>query len=97
MKTAGNLKKVKFQVLTDTGSRYIQEPCTRSKNSIWFDGVWVNMRKCILSPKARYTLFAKQIFQRKNVFQRNQSKDNKQLYTYYSFIRHLFRRKLFNV
>ncbi len=27
-KTAGNLKKVKFQVLMDTCSRYIWEPCT---------------------------------------------------------------------
>ncbi len=38
-KIAGNLKKVKFQVLMDMCSRYVSEPCTLSKNSIWFDCV----------------------------------------------------------
>ncbi len=46
-------------------------------------------------PIASYTLFAKQIFRRKNVFQRNQSMNNEQPSTHYSFIRHLFIRKLF--
>ncbi len=37
-KIAGNLKKVRFQVLMDMCSRYIWEPCTVSKklNMVWF-------------------------------------------------------------
>ncbi len=50
-KIAGNFKKVKFQVFMDTCSTYIWEPCTLSKNSIWFNTVCVNMRRsvCLLS------------------------------------------------
>ncbi len=49
-KIAGNLKKVKFQILMDMCSRYIREPCTLRKNSMWFDSVWVNMWKRACPP-----------------------------------------------
>ncbi len=50
-KTAGNLKKVEFQVSMDICFRYSWEPCILNKNSIWFDSVWVNKwrRVCPLS------------------------------------------------
>ncbi len=38
-KIAGNFKKVKFQILKNTCSRYVWESCIPSKNSIWFDSV----------------------------------------------------------
>ncbi len=44
-KIAGNLKKIKFHVLMDMCSRYVGEPYSRSKNSIWFGSVWVNMQR----------------------------------------------------
>ncbi len=46
-KIAGNLKKVKFQVLMDRCSRYIWEFCTLSKNFVWFDSEWVNTRRIV--------------------------------------------------
>ncbi len=44
-------------------------------------------------PKARYTLFAKQIFRQKNAFQGNQWTNNEQPSTHYSFIRHSLQTK----